>query len=114
MKSHEVLWVAAALSVTQLALADVPFSSHSLGMLESTLAFCAESNSTAAPKYQERATLMVRGIPEKELAKARDTEEYKGAYSSIASALAAVPKEQVEKTCAELLRRNDRFAKGDK
>jgi hypothetical protein len=56
----------------------------------------------------------VRGIPEKELAKARDTEEYKGAYSSIASALADVPKEQVEKTCAELLSRNDRFAKGHK
>jgi hypothetical protein len=114
MKIHRLLWAAAALPLLQLARADVPFSTHSLGMLEATLAYCARSDPDSALKYQERATRLVRGMLEAELVKARDTQEYKESYSSIADTLSGAPKDQVKETCAELLSRNDGFAKGRK
>jgi hypothetical protein len=112
MKIHHVFWLTAALPVMQLAQADVPFTNRSLGMMEGTLAFCAESDPATAPKYQERALAMVRGLPEKELAQARESGEYKDVYSSIGTALAGASKEEAKKTCADLLSRHDGFVKG--
>jgi len=114
MKMRQILMVGLALPAMQPAHADVPFTSHSLGMVESTLAFCAESDAQAATKYQERAVLMVRAIPATELARARDSAEYKEAYSSIAATLAGLPKDQVKQTCNEMVAHNEAFAKPSK
>jgi hypothetical protein len=114
MKIARIPLVITALAITQLALADTPFSKHSLGMLEGTMAFCAQSDPAAAAKYQAQVQSMLRGKPEAEVAKARETSEYHAAYDSVTSALTDAPKEQIKQTCAELLTRKEAFGNEEK
>lgn len=114
MRIGRIPWAITALVLTQLALADTPFSKRSLGMLESTMAFCAQSDPAAAPKYRAQVQSMLRGRPEAEVAKARDTSEYRTAYDSVTSALTDAPKEQVKQTCADLLTHKEAFGNEEK
>ena len=103
MKIHRMLFWAAAIVIAQMALAKLPFSNDALGQIEGTLDFCARVNSEAAPKYQERKKAMVADVPEKELAEARGTKEYKDAYEGIGSKLGEVPKPQAVEACRAYL-----------
>jgi hypothetical protein len=114
MKIVGTPWAIAALAITQLTLADTPFSKRSLGMLEGTMAFCAQSDPAAAAKYQSQVQSMLRGRPEAEVAKARETSEYRAAYDSVTSALTGAPKEQIKQTCADLLTRKEAFGNEEK
>lgn len=114
MKIRRIPWALTALVITQLTLADAPFSKRSLGMLEGTMAFCVQSDPAAAAKYQAQVQSMLRGRPATEVAKARDTSEYHSAYDSVTSALGDAPKEQVKQACADLLTRKEAFGNEEK
>lgn len=114
MKVGRISSVVAAVVITQLALADTPFSKRSLGMLEGTMAFCSQSDPAAAAKYRTQVQSMLRGRPEAEVAKARDTSEYHAAYDSVTSALTDAPKEQIKQACADLLTRKEAFGTEEK
>src|SRR5882762_3160513 len=77
MKKHRVLCLCAAIMFPQLVLANLPFANDSFGKLEGTLSFCSKLNPPGAAKYRELGKILVQGVPEKELAEARQTAEYK-------------------------------------
>jgi len=114
MKIGRIPLAITALVITQLTLADTPFSKRALGMLEGTMAFCAQSDPAAAAKYRAQVQSMLRGRPETEVAKARDTGEYHAAYDAVTSALTDAPKEQTKQTCADLLTRKEAFGNEEK
>jgi len=104
MKIHRILCLGAAIVVIpQLALAKLPFSSDVFGRVEGTLDFCAQVDSRSAAKYQEQKKLLVRDVPEKELAAARETTEYKEAYAWIGGELGKVAKDKAVQACAASL-----------
>jgi hypothetical protein len=100
MKLHRILCLGAAIVIPQLALAKLPLSNDAFGRIEGTLDFCAQTDPQAAPKYQERKRSLVRDVPEKEVAEARKTQEYKDAYQWVSAELAKVPKDKAAETCA--------------
>jgi hypothetical protein len=100
MKIHRILCLGAALVVPQLALAELPLPNDAFGKIEGTLDFCAQIDSGAAAKYQEQKQLLVRDVPEKEVAAARETTEYKEAYAWISDELGKLPKDKAVKACA--------------
>ncbi len=100
MRIHRVFTLGIALFVSQLALARLPFSSEALGKVEGTLDFCAQADPPAAAKYQERKKALVKDVPEKEVAEARKTQEYRDAYDWITTELGKVPKDQAVQACA--------------
>src|SRR5271169_959671 len=100
MKIHRILCLGAALVVPQLALAELPLPNDAFGKIEGTLDFCAQIDSGAAAKYQEQKQLLVRDVPEKEVAAARETTEYKEAYAWISDELGKLPKDKSVKACA--------------
>jgi hypothetical protein len=57
----------------------------------------------AAAKYQEQKRLLVRDVPEEEVAAARETTEYKEAYAWIGEELGKLPKEKALRACAASL-----------
>jgi len=102
MKIHRILCLAAVLVLPQLSVAKLPPSS-ALAQVESTLDFCAKNDPQSAGKYEERKKLLVQGEPEKDVAEARQTPEYKEAYDAINVDLGKVEKAKVTKACTSFL-----------
>lgn len=92
-----------AIAGAQLAQADVPFSNRSFGILEATLASCADSEPRSASKYHERSRTLVRGVTDSDLALVRETQEYKSAFAAVNDSLSALPKEDLARACAQVL-----------
>jgi hypothetical protein len=103
MKIHRILCLSAAFVIPQLALAKLPLPNDAFGKVEGTLDFCAQIDSKAAAKYQEQKKLLVRDVPPEEVAAARETTEYKDAYTEISDELGKLPKDKAAKTCAASL-----------
>jgi hypothetical protein len=104
MKIHQSLCLATVLVITPLALAKLPFSNGALGKVEGTLDFCAQTDSASAPKYQERKKMLVKDLPEKEVADARASQEYLDAHQEITTELEKLPKEKVVEACTAYLK----------
>src|SRR4029077_2284540 len=102
MNIHRILCLLAVIVLPQLSLAKLPPNS-ALGQVEGTLDFCAQVDPQSVGKYEERKKLLVQGEPEKEVAEARKTTEYKEAYDAIGEALGKVPKDQAVKACTSIL-----------
>jgi len=100
MKIDRIFCLGAALVVPQLVLAKLPLPNDAFGKIESTLDFCAQIDSRGAARYQEQKKVLVGDAPEKEVAAARATTEYKEAYAAIGEELGKLPKDKVAKTCA--------------
>jgi len=100
---YRILCLGSFLVLAQLALAKLPFSNDAFGKVEGTLDFCTQADAQNAPKYQEGKQALVRDVPENEVKEARDSKEYKDAYSEISDQLAKVPKEQAVKSCRDYL-----------
>jgi len=103
MKIHRIICLAGVIAIGQLALAKLPFSNDTFGRIEGTLDFCAQAHPEAAPQYQERKKAMVGDAPEKEVAEARGTQEYKDTYQGISAQLAKVPKDRAVAACKAFL-----------
>ena len=102
MNIYRILGLSAVLALPQLALAKLPPNS-TLGQLEGTLDFCAQVDPQSAAKYQEFKKALVQGEPEKDVAEARQSSEYKNAYEAIGEALGKVPKGEAVKACTSFL-----------
>ncbi len=102
MKTTRILCVTAVV-MSGLALAALPFSNDTFGRIEGTLDFCAKMNPDAAPQYRERKKAMIGDVPEKELAEARGTKEYKDAYEGVSAQLGDARKDQAVAACKAFL-----------
>jgi hypothetical protein len=104
MKIGRMVCFGTILALAPLALAKLPYSNDALGRVEGTLDFCAQSDAQSASKYQERKKAITNGVPEKELAEARDSQEYRDGYDFMTTELGKVPKEKVAEACASYLK----------
>jgi hypothetical protein len=107
MKIYRCLCLAIVLVIAPLALAKLPFSNGAFGKVEGTLDFCAQTDAGSASKYQERKKMLVKDLPEKEVAEARASQEYLDAHGETTAELEKLPKEKVLEACSA-------FLKGDK
>jgi hypothetical protein len=104
MKILRTLGLGAAILLPQLALAKLPFSNDAFGRVEATLDSCTQADPAGAPEYQERKKALVRDVPEKEVAEARASQEYKDAYDATTTEIGKQPKEKVVEACAASLK----------
>jgi len=102
MKLHRIVCFSALLAFPNLALAKLPPNS-ALGQVEGTLDFCAHIDPQSAATYQEFKKALVQGEPEKDVAEARASSEYKNAYDAIGEALGKAPKDEAIKACTSLV-----------
>jgi hypothetical protein len=102
MRFHRIVCLSALLALPNLALAKLPPNS-ALGQVEGTLDFCAQIDPQSAAKYQEFKKALVQGEPEKDVAEARKSSEYKEAYDAISEALGKAPKDEAIKACTSLV-----------
>lgn len=103
MRIHRGVVVISAILVSQIALAKLPMANDVFGKSEGTLDFCARARPQDASKYQERKKSLVRGAPDKEVADARKSQEYKTAYDWITDELGKLPKDQTTAACDAVL-----------
>jgi hypothetical protein len=102
MKIHRMLCLSALLALPTLALVKLPPNS-SFGQVEGTLDFCAQVDPQSAENYEKFKKALVQGEPEKDVAEARKSSEYKDAYDAIGEALGKVPKDKAVKACTSFL-----------
>jgi hypothetical protein len=86
-----------------MAGATLPLPNDSFGKLEGILDFCAKTDPQAAPKYQERKRLIADSASEKEIAEARNAQDYKDGYQGISDVLVKVSNEKAVKACSAYL-----------
>lgn len=103
MKIIPVICVGLVIVIPELALAKLPFENAVFGKVESTLDFCSQVDPPMAPKYEAKKKALVEGIPEKEVAEARETQEYKDGYNEAKTELTKQSKDEVASTCKGLL-----------
>jgi hypothetical protein len=104
MKPFRLTCLGVAVLLALLARADRSFSKSGLGTVEGTLDYCKQVDAPAAAKYEERKKILVRDVPEEEVAEARASEEYKRAYEKIDAELGKVPKDKMVEGCAAYLK----------
>lgn len=103
MKTNRILCLCAAVTIPQFALAELPFTDESLGTTRAMVDFCGQIDSAIAAKYQQQVALLVQGVPEEELAKARSSDEYKAAYAQTGTALSGISKPDAAEACNRFL-----------
>jgi hypothetical protein len=106
MKMLRILCIGAAILIPELVLAKLPFSNDAFGTVEGILDFCANTDPQSATKYQEQKKALVKDATEKEVAEARQSQEYKDAYDAVGAELGNEPKEKVAEACAASLEGN--------
>jgi hypothetical protein len=104
MRIRRILCLAAAILVSQLTLAKLPLANDQFGRAEGLFDFCVQADPSSAAQYQERKSTLVRGVPEKEVADARKTQEYRNGYGQLTSELGKLSEEQAVATCSAILR----------
>jgi hypothetical protein len=95
---------AAAILLSEVAMAKLRLSNDEFGRAEAMFDFCARADSTSAAKYQERKDALVRGAQEKEIAEARKTQEYRTGYGKMNVDLSGLSEDQARASCAAILR----------
>jgi hypothetical protein len=104
MKIYRMLCLGTALVVAPAALAKLPISNEAFGKVEGTLDFCAQVDAASASKYEERKKMLVKDVPEKEVAEARASQEYLDAHQEVTTELEKLPKEKVVEACTAYLK----------
>ncbi|HWX91868.1 MAG TPA: hypothetical protein VNY29_04475 [Terriglobales bacterium] len=102
MKLHHIVCLSALLALPNLALAKLPPNS-ALGQVEGTLDFWAQIDPLSAAKDHQFKKVLLQGEPEKDVAEARASSEYKSAYNAIGEALGQAPKDKAIKACTSLV-----------
>jgi len=106
MRIHRIICLVAAIGIPQIVFAKLAMPNDVFGKSEGALDFCAQADPESAPKYQARKKALVKDAPEKEVAEARNTKEYKDGYDLVTSQLASLPKDRVVEGCASVLQNN--------
>lgn len=103
MKIIPIVCVGLVIAIPELALAKLPFENSVFGKVESTLDYCSQVDPPMAPKYEAKKKALVEGLPEKEVAEARQTQEYKDGYNEAKTELSKQSKDEVTSTCKALV-----------
>lgn len=103
MNIRRILCLSVVFLIPQLVSAKLQLPVEALGKMEGILDFCTQADSQSASKYQELKKAIVGDAEKKEVADARNTQEYKDSYQGISEELAKVPKEEAVKACSAYL-----------
>src|ERR1700758_2500665 len=105
-----LVWLSTALAVPQVFAAELP-APAALGQVESLLDSCSKANPQSAPDYKKQHERLVQGVPDKDLAEVRASDEYNGAYKEISDRFEKASKAEAVKTCKIFLGTADTPAK---
>jgi hypothetical protein len=100
MKKVGFLALGAALALPLAAQGKVPLPNGAFGTIEANLDVCSEVDSKSAARYQEAKKKLTQGATEEEIKAARDSQEYRDAYSETKQELEKEPQAEVIKSCA--------------
>jgi hypothetical protein len=87
--------------VPRLALADLPYSTATLGQLEGILNFCSTLDPELAKNRERAMALLLGKVSPADLANARGSEEYQTAYDAISAELNKMDRQHAAETCSK-------------
>ena len=99
MKLYRILLSLASISLSQVALAELPFTSQTIGTMQGAADFCARIQPDKARIHREMAKRLVQGVTTEEIAEIMKADEYKAAYESLSNALVKVSFDQAVGAC---------------
>jgi hypothetical protein len=103
MRIDRVLCLGVVLFISQHALAKLPFADEGFGGLESTVDFCSQADAKSAAKYQQKKQALLKNLPEKEVAAARTSQDYRRGYDSMTTRLRVLPNDEALGMCRAFL-----------
>ncbi len=86
-----------------LAHAELPFSAQALATAQAMIDECSRTYPADAARYQDRARMIVKGLPDAELAAMRESDDFKTMYEAVRAGFAAQDAADAEKACNGLL-----------
>ena len=104
LKVFSIVCISAALAVPQMRAGEKPPAAAALGQMESILDSCAAAAKPEdAESYKKQRAKLTEGVPEKEVTKIRDSEEYKQAYDESHDRFDHASSDEVNKACRVFL-----------
>jgi hypothetical protein len=100
LKILSIVCISAVLAIPQLVAAAEQPAPADLGQLESILDSCAAAKPKDAESYKKQRAKLTEGVPEKDVAKIRDSEEYKQAYTTIRERFDQASSDEVDQACS--------------
>jgi len=100
LKMFSIVCISAALAIPQVRAGEKPPAPAALGQLESILDSCAAAKPKESENYKKQRAKLTEGVPEKDVAKIRDSEEYKQAYTAIRERFDQASSEEVDQACS--------------
>ena len=104
------LWLISALLAGQPAIADTPpetgaahgaaLNAQVLGTAERALEYCGTKDPAVAERLQLLIKGMVQGVSEEQLAKVRQSDEYRAGYDSVVQSTSKIEPANAKKFCA--------------
>jgi len=102
LKIHRIVCLSALLAFPQFAVAECPKAS-SLAQVEGILDYCAQVDPALAPRVQQFKSVVLHGVPEKELEVVVQSKDFKQTYTEIRQELSKVPTSTVISACTSTL-----------
>lgn len=99
MTIHRLLCCCLAAALSQAAVAESSVNGQALGQVEGILTFCSKLDPQLAKAGSERSSLLTNQVSPEDLAKIRNSAEYKQAYASVSAELAKADRQKAAETC---------------
>ena len=99
MKIDHIICICAAITLSQLAMADSQFNSQTFGSTQAIFDFCAQVNGVSSTKYQDQERVLFSDTSEQEFDKSKNTGEYKKAYEQTSDSLGKIPQNDAALAC---------------
>ncbi len=104
-KLLRIVCFSAALTLPQLAVAadsKAP-DAAALGQFESIFDSCSAARPESAENYKKQRDKLTNGVAEKDLAKVRDSQQYKDAYEAVKQRTEQASSDQINAACKVVL-----------
>jgi hypothetical protein len=82
---------------------ELALNARVLGLTDGFLKYCAEVDSTAAAQLHEKLKVILRGASADEVAKIRDSAEYRTNYDSVTNFVGKVAQQNSKRVCSEAI-----------
>lgn len=101
-----IVWVVCMIATfaVPLVFAAEPPTPATLGLMEGLLDSCSQASPKSADAFKKQRESLFQGVSDKDLAKLRDTGEYKDTYKSITDQLDKVSNDEAAEACRFFLK----------
>jgi hypothetical protein len=102
MKLRGMLYLVAAVALSQVAQAQAPVSAQALGAAQGVLDFCSRVDPEDERAFDKQSKSLFKGMTERSIDQAQKSDAYKNGYQTLKSVLSELPLTNIRAACKDI------------